>query len=435
MKQYKVHVNYIMKRDDPQKLTIYRMKSKVLLILLCSWWCTAQAQRVTVTLDEAIQQALQKNKSVEAAAWDVEYQQQLKHTALDVGKTNVVYMRGQYNSYAKDDNNITVSQSIPFPTVFTTQQALHRSLVKGSELRKAVTENDLVYQVRQVYYELLYLAAYEVLLKRQDSIYTAFVKAADLRYRTGEARLLEKTTAETQHNEILNLQAQAQADVQVYEEQLRVLMNSGQPVQIAQHNLTERKMEFTIDSATVYSNPALVYYKQQTEISTRERKVASARFLPDITVGYFNQTLIGTPVSANGELATKSDRFQGFEVGLAIPLWFGPQAAKVKAASMQQKKVQAEYDHLQIRTQAQWLQAVQQYNKNRNTVNYYKTSAVVNAELILKQATIAFHNGEIAYTEYWLAVRNAMQLQENYLRAINALNQSVVTLEFLAGTR
>ena len=187
-----------------RKLTLYQMRAKVLLVLLCSWY-TVQAQRVSVTLDEAIQQALQKNKSIEAAAWDVQYQQQLKRTALDVGKTSVIYMRGQYNSYAKDDNNITVSQSIPFPTVFTTQQALHNSLVKGSELRKAATENELVYQVKQVYHELLYLSAYEALLKRQDSIYTAFVKAADLRYRTGEARLLEKTTAETQHSEILNM--------------------------------------------------------------------------------------------------------------------------------------------------------------------------------------------------------------------------------------
>ncbi len=417
-----------------QKLTLYQMRAKVLLVLLCSWY-TVQAQRVSVTLDEAIQQALQKNKSIEAAAWDVQYQQQLKRTALDVGKTSVIYMRGQYNSYAKDDNNITVSQSIPFPTVFTTQQALHNSLVKGSELRKAATENELVYQVKQVYHELLYLSAYEALLKRQDSIYTAFVKAADLRYRTGEARLLEKTTAETQHSEILNMKAQVQADILVYQEQLQALVNSAQPVQIAQHNLAERKWELPVDSTSVQSNPELVYYKQQTEVTTRERKVASARFLPDITVGYFNQTLIGTPVNASGELATKSDRFQGFEVGLAIPLWFGPQAAKVKAASIQQKKVQAEYEHLQTHTQAQWQQAVQQYSKNRNTVNYYKTSAVVNAELILKQATVAFRNGEIGYTEYWLAVRNAMQLQENYLRAVNALNQSVVTLEFLAGTK
>lgn len=410
------------------------MKLKVLLILMCSWY-TTHAQRLVVTLDEAIQHALQKNKSIESAAWDVAYQQRMKRTALDIGKTSVVYMRGQYNSYAKDDNNITVSQSIPFPTVFTTQQALHKSLVKGSELRKAATENELVYQVKQVYHELQYLAAHEALLKRQDSIYTAFVKAADLRYRTGEARLLEKTTAETQHSEILNLQMQVQADMQVYQEQLRVLMNSEQPVQIAQRNLSERNWELPMDSTPVQSNPELVYYKQQADVTMRERKVASARFLPDITVGYFNQTLIGTAVNASGDLATKNDRFQGFEVGLTIPLWFGPQAAKVKAASIQQRKVQAEYEHLQSRTQAQWQQAVQQYRKSRNTVDYYKTSAVVNAELMLKQATIAFRSGEIGYTEYWLAVRNAMQLQENYLRAMNALNQSVVTLEFLSGTK
>jgi cobalt-zinc-cadmium resistance protein CzcA len=393
----------------------------------------AIAQQNTVTLEEAIQQTLRGNKNIEAASLDIEYQRQIKRTATDVGKTNVMYMQGQYNSYVKTDNNITISQSIPFPTVFTSQNALDKSLVKGAEFRKAVTENELVYQVKQVYHRLLYLMAHEALLEQQDSIYTNFVKATDLRYRTGETRMLEKTTAETQRNEVLNQLAQNQADIRIYQQQLAVLMNRSHPVAIASAELSERKLGLPLDSVSISQNPNMAYLKQLKEIAANEKKVASAKVLPDLSIGYFNQTLIGTPVNASGELATKSDRFQGFQVGLAIPLWFGPQSAKVKAAAIHRQKAQTQFELSQTAMQAQWQQGAQEYIKNKSSVNFYQSAALANAALILKQSDIAFRNGEIDYTEYWLAVRNAMQIRENYLNSLNSLNQSVIHLEFLAG--
>jgi heavy metal efflux system protein len=407
-------------------------RSALIGIMVCSGGF-AIAQQNTVTLEEAIQQTLRGNKNIEAASLDIEYQRQIKRTATDVGKTNVMYMQGQYNSYVKTDNNITISQSIPFPTVFTSQNALDKSLVKGAEFRKAVTENELVYQVKQVYHRLLYLMAREALLEQQDSIYTNFVKATDLRYRTGETRMLEKTTAETQRNEVLNQLAQNQADIRIYQQQLAVLMNRSHPVAIASAELSERKLGLPLDSVSISQNPNMAYLKQLKEIAANEKKVASAKVLPDLSIGYFNQTLIGTPVNASGELATKSDRFQGFQVGLAIPLWFGPQSAKVKAAAIHRQKAQTQFELSQTAMQAQWQQGAQEYIKNKSSVNFYQSAALANAALILKQSDIAFRNGEIDYTEYWLAVRNAMQIRENYLNSLNSLNQSVIHLEFLAG--
>ncbi len=407
-------------------------RSALIGIMVCSGGF-AIAQQNTVTLEEAIQQTLRGNKNIEAASLDIEYQRQIKRTATDVGKTNVMYMQGQYNSYVKTDNNITISQSIPFPTVFTSQNALDKSLVKGAEFRKAVTENELVYQVKQVYHRLLYLMAREALLEQQDSIYTNFVKATDLRYRTGETRMLEKTTAETQRNEVLNQLAQNQADIRIYQQQLAVLMNRSHPVAIASAELSERKLGLPLDSVSISQNPNMAYLKQLKEIAANEKKVASKKVLPDLSIGYFNQTLIGTPVNASGELATKSDRFQGFQVGLAIPLWFGPQSAKVKAAAIHRQKAQTQFELSQTAMQAQWQQGAQEYIKNKSSVNFYQSAALANAALILKQSDIAFRNGEIDYTEYWLAVRNAMQIRENYLNSLNSLNQSVIHLEFLAG--
>lgn len=386
-----------------------------------------------VSLEEAIQMTLEKNKSIQASAIDVEYFKQIKRTSSDIGKTTAILMKGQYNSYASD-NNITITQSIPFPSVFTTQRALGSSLVTGGELKKAATENELVFQVKQVYYQLIYLSAREKLLLRQDSIYNSFVKATEVRYRTGESRLLEKTTAETQRNENRNALAVTKADISIYAKYLETLTGSDQPLAIPVIELQGRALNLALDNASVAQNPQLLYLHQQVTISTNERKVMSARVLPDITLGYFNQTLIGTP-NTLAEKANGSVRFDGFMAGLSIPLWFAPQTARVKAARLNEEKSQRLYEYNQSVVQGQWQRAVQEYVKNKSSAEYYETSALQNAELILSQSDKAFREGEIDYTEYWLAVKNAIQIRENYLNGINNLNQAVINLEFLAGVK
>ncbi|HEY3403601.1 MAG TPA: CusA/CzcA family heavy metal efflux RND transporter [Ohtaekwangia sp.] len=426
---------YIYFENIPSRKISPRVIGILILFLLTGASAFGQVPAVPVTLEHAIQQAIQKNKQVEAAQLDVEYNRQLKRTASDIGKTSVMYMRGQYNSYVKNDNNITITQSIPFPTVFSAQSSLGKSRIVGSELQKAATENELIYQVKQVYYQLLYLRAREKLLLRLDSMFAQFANAADLRYRSGESRLLEKSTAEVRKLEAHNQVIQLQADIHIYENHLTTLLNSDQPVTVTDAPLEKRVFNLSTDSLEIGKNPELSYLKQQEVIATHERKVAGAKFLPDIMLGYFNQTLIGTPANAEGDLASTSDRFQGFQVGLSLPLWFGPERAKVKAAELHQQKAAAQYEYQQLSMQGEWQQSIQEYRKNSNAVNYYEASSLQYAGLILKQSLTSFQQGEIGYTEHWLNMNNAIQIEQDYLNSLNNLNQSVIHLEYLAGNK
>lgn len=429
---------YVYFEKIPSRKLQPKLISVITLMLLSSTLSFAQSNtqpETTVTLDEAIQHTLHKNKRIKAATLDIDYQKQLKRTAGEMGRTNIVFMRGQYNSYEKGDNNITVTQSIPFPTVFSSQRSLGNAQVRGSELQKVATENELIYRIKQIYYELLYLAERQKLLLRQDSLYEQFAKASDLRYRTGEARLLEKTTADTRTLEAHNQLMQTQADIRIHQRQLATWMNTHEEVSVTQTELHERKLSITSDSVSLLQNPPLAWLKQQQVIATNERKVAGAKAMPDIIVGYFNQTLIGTPLNANGDIATKSDRFSGFQVGLALPLWFGPERAKVKAASIRQQKAEATLEHEQFILQGEWQQAQQEYIKNKNTVEYYQQSALQQAELMLKQSQLAFEKGDLSYTEHWLSLSTALQIKQDYLSSLNNLNQSVIYIEYLAGIK
>ncbi len=405
----------------------------VIIILFVLLSVAGFAQSSKLSVQQAIDIALKNNGSIKAATSEVEQQKQLKKTSFDLPKTDVSLQYGQYNSYRKD-NNFTVSQTIPF-TALGSQASYSRSLVASSEMKKAITENELVYQVKQVYYQLAFMQARYSLLLEQDSIYAGFLKSASLRYKTGETNLLEKATAETQRNEVMNQLQKSKSDVVILQTQLKTLLNSETLPEISETTLVEIESKQLHDTSSVSSNPSLAYMRQQVEVAQRFKKVEAAKFAPDFKVGFFTQTLIDVPNLENGRLATIGDRFTGIQVGLSLPLWFVPHQARLKAAEFGKQTAQSNYQYHNLTMQGQFQQAAQQYEKNKNSLSYYHTSALPNAELILKQSQTSFKAGEIGYAEYLLGLRSAIGIKEGYLQTLNDYNQSIIYIEFLSGNK
>jgi cobalt-zinc-cadmium resistance protein CzcA len=384
--------------------------------------------------DRAIELALKNNFQIKSAEYQLESQRQLRKTSIDLPKTDVTLMYGQYNSYAKNDNNLTISQSIPLYALGS-QGKLNRSLVASAELRKASTENELTYQVKQVYAQLAYSYSLQNLLQQQDSIFEGFYKAASARYKAGETNLLEQATAETQRNEAKNRLRQVNAEINVLRMQMKSLLNSGDLPEIEQTEFKAYDIPLTPDTTLIFSNPDLAYSRQQIDVAKSEKKFQAAKAAPDLVVGYFNQTLIGTVNPESGAIATNGQRFSGFQVGVSIPLWFGPHQGRVKAAELNARAAESSYASEKLRMLTLIEQAVQEFQKNKASLEYYQTSALPNADLILKQSQAGFRGGDIAYTEYLLGLRNAIGIRENYLKTLNDYNQSIIYIEFLSGNK
>ena len=408
--------------------------SVIVLMVLIPSFSNAQANN-QVSLQQSIDGALKNNASIKAGNYAIDYSKALKRTSTDIGKTNVSLMHGQYNSI-NTDNNISVSQSIPFPTLFSSQNQLNKANIKGSELKLQFTQNELINQVKSVYHYLEYLHAEKDLLMGQDTMFTSFSNAANSRFKAGETTLLEKTTAETQLMEVKNLLAQNQSNILIYQSQLQALMNSKTSVQIDKKSITKLEMTLPSDSTAYAQNPYLLYMKQQIEISNKQKKVETAKVLPEFTIGYFNQSLIGYQnINGSDQYFDGSKRFTGLQVGVSIPLWIVPQTAKVKAAGLNQRVMESDYEHYQTNVQSQYAQYLQEYLQEKNTLEYYEKSAIPNAELIIKQADKGFKNGEIGYVEYLQSIKTAITIKSNHLYSLNQYNQSIIKLEFLLGKK
>lgn len=406
----------------------------MVLLLMFAGSFSLQAQQLT--LDEAITTAIHNNYGLQAGAADVRYQQQLKHAAFELPKTQLMATYGQYNSYEIGDNNYTVTQQIPFPTLLVAKNQLGKEKVASAKLQKDVLENDLVYKVKQSYYHLVYLKQMHRMLQHMDSLYADFAQAAALRYKTGESTLLEQSTAATKRADLANQLMQNTADISIAQRELQALLSTEEAIDVPEQPLQPLEMGLP-DALVQDDNPVLKWMEQSINVSKKQKSVQLHTILPDLSVGYFNQTLAGTPINgeANAPLATFSDRFTGMMVGVSLPLWIGPQIAKVKAEAAKQQQATLQYRQTATMMRSMYDQGMQEYKKQLNSLQYYRETAAPNAQLIKVQAQKAYNAGEISYTEYLLNLQQVQGIEQQYLTTIHDYNKSVLHLQYLSGNQ
>ena len=387
----------------------------------------------TVTLEQALQQATTRNPQVQIAGLNVSQQQALRRTAYDVGRLSVTAMLGQYNS-RNFDNNLTVTQTIPNPTLMRRLANLNDETVANREAGVLVTRNDVQYQVKSAYYDLTYLQQKSRLFRQQDTVLTEFVQAANLRFRTGETGSLEKATAESQLADQRVRLVQNEANRTATRSRLQTLLYSPAPIDAPDQPLPKLTLLLPTDSVSLARNPLLRQLNQQIRVAAQTRLVEQARLKPDFTVGLFSQTLIGNQLLNGQELYFGPGyRFQGGQLGISVPLLGQAQKARINAARIGEQIAQAELQNQQFTLNQQVMQAVQQYEQFRDVLTYYEQNGLSQAGLIQTNARRAFSGGDIGYVEFSLALQQALTIRANYLDLLNQYNQSVLYINYLLG--
>lgn len=405
------------------------MKARAILIYMV--FSISGMAQPSMTSEEAVTFALKNNGSVKAAQYKVEEYNQLKRTGFDLPKTDVSVLYGQYNGYG-NDNNISVSQSLPI-LAFGAQGALNRARLTSSQLKQDVLKNELAYQVRRVCYQLYFEQAKMKMLNKEDSIFNEFLHSADARYKSGETNLLEYTTAKVQYEEVKNKIRKEESDINALRAALKSLLNASFLPELQYQELNELTVD--LSNVSFQSSPVLAFTRQQIAVAEGERKAAVAKAAPDLSVGFFNQTLIGVVNTETGIEAGRGDRFTGFQLGVAIPLWVPAHQSRAKAARYARLSVEQQFDQEQQTLESSFQQAILSHDKAVSSLLYYRTIALPNAALLLQQSDVSFRNGEIGYPEFLMAIKSSIAIREGFLQALNECNQSVLLIEFLSGNK
>ncbi len=413
------------------------MKAAMLLVLaflVSSVGNRSSAQDIKIIgVHEAIQMALDSNLSIRASSYSKDAQKAMKGASWDIPKTAIEGQYGQFNSY-RNDNSFTVSQSLAFPSVYINQNKLSKANINSADWQLKGTRLEVSVQVKQVYWQLAYLISRQRLLIYQDSLYSGFLHAAERRAQTGETNRLEMITARTQSLEIKNQLSQVNIDAGIYSRKLSTLLNSGREFRPADTLLHRIGYINFNDSSALSENPSLGFMRQQVEVAQISRHLESSRMLPDLSIGYFSQTILGTQ-EVDGTLRTfdAGYRFTGIQAGIGIPLWFGPTVAKTRAARIQEQAAKTNADYYDILLKSNYSSLLDEYRKYNSTIDYYEQQAVPEANMIIEQSTQSYKAGALDYLDYITNLNRALTIRQNYLDALNSYNQTIINIDSITG--
>ncbi|GIV35874.1 MAG: hypothetical protein KatS3mg032_0253 [Cyclobacteriaceae bacterium] len=384
----------------------------------------------TLSLNEAMRLTLTANASLRAAELRVQQRQAEVRAAVDLPKTDVNLMIGEYNS-VNNDNNVTIMQTLPFPVTLIRQVQFARSVQYQSQSEQMLMRHQMLYRTKSLFYRLLYLKSLITVRHEADSIFRELARASDIRHRAGEGTLLEKTSAESRHREAQLQLLQVQTDYATELSRLSELLNTT--VGEVSGDLTELAFNFT-DTLLLDENP--VWQNENYRLATARTGTAleKARLWPDLRIGYFNQTLIGTQnINGTDVYFGRNTRFQGIEAGLTLPLWFVSPQQRIRAARLNEQAAKATLQQTEIEVKSRWHQLLQQLKTERAILDYYHQQGIPASHLLLQQSQKAFRTGELSYTETLLNAQQALRIREDFLAAMNRWNQLVIETEYFSG--
>lgn len=415
---------------EKSKKIKFPAKALVLLpVALCLFPHFSNAQTSEINLNTAIELGLKNNLMIQSSKLNLESQNQLKPTAFEVPKTDINSMFGQYNT-KRFDQNYSISQTLN-PFQFKAKSGVIATNIQTSEIELAQTQNQVRYAIRQTYFNLSYLYEVKNQLRIQDSILQKFVRAAEIRYSAGDVNELEKSTALIKKAELQQAIKQNEASIAAVSMNLKNLMGIKSEFKINE-KLEMSTFLSSIDTTLVSENPEFKLALQEIKLAEANLKLERSNLFPDLTAGYFIQSLTGNQ-EVNGQTVyyNGAPRFQGFTLGVSIPIFAGATIAKSKAANTNIMAKEANAVYLKDQLKTEYLNQLQQLKYQQASIEFYNNSISLNAKTVLKNATIAYNQGDISYVEYLQGIQTFLESKINYLNILNEYNQHCATVQYL----
>jgi cobalt-zinc-cadmium resistance protein CzcA len=380
----------------------------------------AKAQTPVLSLDEVITTALENNTGLKVGNLQVLKSQEAVNSAYNIDKTNF-FLGYDQNNIAENNKPLTVlgaSQAIRLPSVYKTQQKLSESKIHLAEQQVKMDERTLKSEVSKAYYTIIFWENLKSNYQYLDSLYGKFETAATRRYELGETNYLEKLTATTKKKEMALQLEQCNDNIASGYAQLKIWLHKNDDFIIK--NIAFEPLE--IDANALNNHPAMNYYQAASTVSMNVVELEKKQLLPDFNVSYF----MGTNAAANNKL------YNGFQVGVGVPLFKAAQNSNIKVAELETKIIEQEALNYEKSLIAKFQTLQTQLNKYAKAMQFYKTDGKLLSQEIINTANLTFQNGEIDYLQYLQALESAKNIEQNYLDSLIAYNLTVLEMNFLS---
>jgi cobalt-zinc-cadmium resistance protein CzcA len=223
-------------------------------------------------------------------------------------------------------------------------------------------------------------------------------------------------------------------DYNTAQRRLMYLLNSDAPIEPADTQFSAIAGGLTTSTLNFDATPQGIAAENEIAVSKQNLSVARQQYLPGITLGATTQAMIKSfnPYNVERNRFEKGN-FMGFEVGVTVPIFFGAQRARTKAAKKELEMSQLRQDIARKEAENEYAAELNKLKSASQNLAYYTNTGASQADEIIRIANVSYSLGDINYMEYINNLETAYEMQRNHADAIYEYNQTIINLNYLTG--
>jgi cobalt-zinc-cadmium resistance protein CzcA len=400
-------------------LIFKKLIPKTVLLLLSFQITQSYAQSLELSLDKAIEIALQNNLEYESYKLKADHAKILKNSAFTIDNLEVFYGYDQ-NNVAENGyplNIVGIEQSLSFPTVYSSQYKVNKTAISLSEKELENQRLLLIKNVSQKYYEISYLNNKEYYYRYLDTLYQSLTIEVEKKHKNGNATNLDLLNVVAKHQQILLSIDHLSYDLSTAYKKLMVLLNDNSRYTIPRIE----PAKLIVSNQPLKMNPGVQYKRLEIQMQEDLLKLEKNSLLPDITLSYYRGT--------NRALPTKV--YNGFQVGLSLPIFSWGQKSKIKAGKVAVSISKNAEENYLVDLKMRREELMCEIRKLRKSINYFATTGKKLSNEIIQTSKQSYESQEIDLFQYVQSIENAITIEMEHLDWLSKYNNMVLELNYL----
>jgi len=401
-----------------------RLGQSTMAIILCMIGLSAtglQAQPLTVKrpLSKVIEQAKLVSPTLKTTGAQQAYYNVLAKSSFDPAKLSLRGELGNVNS-SLNDSKYAAEQVFDLPQVYQAQKKLYQSIRQAYDYQIVLDQNYIQHAVEQLYIQLQFQVAKGGLLSQLDTIYLKQLAAVDARFKAGQDNGLEQINMQNWVSMHQQLMIKHQNEQHGLQKQFAILLQDSTmilPEEVL--NFEPKLMDTSVDAA----HPLNLFWKQKLQSAIAETNIAKSKVLPQVALGYTNQSFRMTPNDQN--------RYNSVNFGLNVPLFRSGLKQKVKASQANETVVANEKEKASIDLEMEIQKVWNHYQQTIDLYQHFQKNLLPNANKIALIANVSFKEGQISYIEWSNSMTQVQSIKMQALETLELFNLNQSTLNYL----
>lgn len=395
----------------------------------------AQGNSRPASLGMLVEEALQHNPAIKSAErrWRGSEQRPAQVSTLpDPMFSYSRFIASVETRVGPQENVFTLSQQIPFPGKLGLKGKMARQNALAEEQRYHATVSDVVFKVKQAYFDLYWVDRSNGILNRYLALLQDFTRVAEQKYATGQGIQANVLKSQVEISSMMERRLGFDKIRQGVAARMNALLGAPQNSELATVS--------TIDTMRANLNEAALVHLalfQREELQAAQAMIGKSEFMKSLAKREYwpDLNLKANYIDVSKGVSTAPDAGKNawsVMVGLNLPIWLGKRNAAVREAEEMISSNKLTYENLENQVRAEIKDFYYQVQITGRTLHLYEQGLIAQAESSLESALASYRTGRLDFLDLLDAERMLLNLnlgyakeQANYQKQLAALERAV----------